>query len=121
MIDLQIFPSKDPSYLAMQGRANSGAVRVLMKLTELDKLDRLNAAIPDKRNCFARQNREVFSEIAQGKIARGEFELEGEARTVTVVALDFEGRGISDAPLNPIFQTLWVDLKTGCQPLSEPS
>jgi len=103
MIDLQIFPSKDPSYLAMQGRANSGAVRVLMKLTELDKLDRLNAA------------------IAQGKIARGEFELEGEARTVTVVALDFEGRGISDAPLNPIFQTLWVDLKTGCQPLSEPS
>jgi len=108
-VDFQVFPSRDPSYLAMQGAVDGFVVRVRIRRTEIDSLDRFNAAIPRKLEAFARDNRDLIGEIAQSKIARGEFDLEGEARAVKITVQDFEGRSFSDASFNPHLQSMWAD------------
>jgi hypothetical protein len=107
--DLQIFPSRDAGYLAMQGTADGSVVRARILRADIDALDRFKATIPGKQEAFARANRDLVGEIAQAKIARGEFDLEGEARAVKVTAQDFEGRSFSEAAFNPRLQTVWAD------------
>jgi hypothetical protein len=117
--DLQVFRSRDSSYVALQGRIDRDPVNIRVRREAIDDLDTFSpgATTDDQRIAFARHNREAIAAIAQAKIDRGEFEDEDwhgrDALAVRVSIADFAaylqhpGTQVSLAAFDPRVQPKW--------------
>lgn len=119
MDDLQIFPSRDSSFVALQGRLDCAPLNVRVQREAIDDFDRFSGGAPteSQRIAFVRHNLEVIAEIAQAKIDRSEFEHENwhgrDARAVRITGADFAeylGQAVnrlSFAAFDPGVQPTW--------------
>ena len=112
-MDLQIFPSRDTSYVALQGRLERRPVNVRVLSIAIDDLDAFSPGTPteEQRTAFVRHNREAVGAIVERKIAAGEIVDENwygrDAVGVRVTGADFEeylqhpGNELSYAAFDP--------------------